>query len=422
MGSSLSQTLDEVLKVVLEVGSSKADVGFGSSSYTASKSKLRAIRLAEGLLLIGEVASIKASGSTLQALGAAFGRAPPLSVEVSGVRLRIGTGGAAAGTSTPVSLQKLPQELGGAFKRTGDLLAPEKLLARLEAEVKDVEVELVLGGRTLRVHLAALKARARPPAAGGRFSLAWHLTHDGARVELDGRAVASLGGGGGSAGAGAAFGGTAELLVLRQLLGVEVRAESTPRAHLDVDQLLALLDIAAAVEAIVAVEVGEASAPRVVTKAACGVTVTFQGTDLRLDMAEEPLLEAKCQKGSVSVPRHGTSAEFRLEPLEVRAGGGASGWVSSSEACLHTEAPDGRPDEVRATLRHCFPGAESEHFALPWRGTIELLLADPRFAPHRAWLEAARDGLESELVRPSRKRPRDEEQEGPAPRNPRARL
>jgi len=209
--------------------------------------------------------------------------------------------------------------------------------------------------------------------------------------------------------------------VLRQLLGLEVSAESTPRAHLDVDQLLALLDIAAALEAIVAVEVGEASAPRVVPKAACGVTVTFQGADLRLDMAEEPLLEAKCQKGSVSVPLHGTSADVRLEPLEVRAGGGA-GWVSSSEACLHTEAPDGRPDKVRATLRHCFPGAESEHFALPWRGTIELLLADPRFAPHRAWLEAARDGLESEHARPSRKRPRDEEEEGPAPRNPRARL
>eukprot|EP00446_Apocalathium_sp_SHHI-4_P051647 CAMPEP_0177360022 /NCGR_PEP_ID=MMETSP0368-20130122/36428_1 /TAXON_ID=447022 ORGANISM="Scrippsiella hangoei-like, Strain SHHI-4" /NCGR_SAMPLE_ID=MMETSP0368 /ASSEMBLY_ACC=CAM_ASM_000363 /LENGTH=404 /DNA_ID=CAMNT_0018822575 /DNA_START=88 /DNA_END=1299 /DNA_ORIENTATION=- len=356
MGSSLSQTLDEALKVVLEVGSSKVDVGLGSSSYTASKDKLRAIRLAEGLLLTGEVASIKASGSTLQALGAAFGRPPPLSVEVSGVRLRIGTGGAAAGTSTPVSLQKLPQELGGAFKRTGDLLAPEKLLARLEAEVKDVEVELQLGGHTLRVHLAALKARARPPAAGGRF--------------------------GGAAGVAAAAGP-----------GGERRVDAA--AHLDVDQLLALLDIAAALEAIVAVEVGEASAPRVVPKAACGVTVTFQGADLRLDMAEEPLLEAKCQKGSVSVPLHGTSADVRLEPLEVRAGGGA-GWVSSSEACLHTEAPDGRPDKVRATLRHCFPGAESEHFALPWRGTIELLLADPRFAPHRAWLEAARDGLESE--------------------------
>jgi len=413
MGNALSIKVDELLQGVLKVEHSSANVGLNTSAYHATAAKLQPQHIGNGLWLSGDVASIKVSTQTLGVVGALFGSAPLVRAEVRGVRLMIHPE-----NGSDILLQSVSHSAGPG---KGEI---EKHLAKFEVELHDVVLEIRLGGCIIRSHIDRLTALPKPtPLPFGTFS--WQVQHTELRVDVAGQRAASAGDAcvevtlgprsfADSASSASAAAPAARISIWR----VAINLDTNLRARLDFSQLLAILDLAAAAQALGSIN--GAISTEGATGPSSGVrwSVKFPDISAQLDMVGEPLLEVKCRKGCASGFAAAASLakpdqdviEVQAEQVGVRSGGAAGHWAISPRACARYEViRKVHAGAKMAILEHRmsfdlgFPTAD----VAPWQGPLELLLADPNFVPHRAWLQTMRDSF---LVR-SKKRPREELQD-----------
>lgn len=389
MGNLLASQAEEVLGMVLEKGDSKATVRADSTTYTASQRTLRPIPLGDGLHLTGGIDMIGVSTKTLAA--AAFGlfgallgapvASPPLHVEARGLRLCISA--ADAGDSGIRAEHKTERAQGSSGRSS---LRPEELkqhLNNMTVDVQDVAIELKLGGHRILASAQSLRAKSEKP---GRMLAKWQVQHSGIRVELDGRAVVR------------ASDAHASVQLAEGLRRVDVSTETNIQATLDVEQLLAVLDLAAVAAAIAEAEqLGDKLGEAYAKHPAPPFELRSNGACLRLDQfSDAPLLEANCKEFRCSsLP--GANVEIRAEPLEVRQGGAPA--VASQKMLIKVES-----EQKAFSIQHGFPAGRDGAMIQPWRGTLDYLLDDPRFAQHKGWLARARDTGSVA----ARKHPRDE--------------
>lgn len=368
---AMQEQVDRKLRRWLVGGTSAWSIGLGTTTLTAEGAGLRPVRLAEHLQVAGSIGHVKVSTKTLAAasgvLGALFGAAasPPLRVEARGVSLRIG----------PRSHSDEARAEGGECRQKA---ADEALkhLGRLTVDARDIAVELLLGGRRAVARLRTVLAE---PLPQGRALAKWAVKHSDITLELDGRTI------------GRVAAGSTEVVLAHALRRVDVSLGSDADAAVDVAELLAILDIAAALVAAAAAEASkDGDRPR-----ALGTpwSLGFRRSSARLELERQsgdPLLELSCERGSASdVP--GSKTEVHAESVQVRQGDAAA--VRSQKVSVQGTQRGG------VSIQHGFPVESDGEKALPWMGCLDFLTNDPRFADHKAWLQRARD------VAVDRKRP-----------------
>lgn len=259
-----------------------------------------------------------------------------------------------------------------------------KDIAKVTATVKDAVVELKLSDHTLSARINHMEGT---PLACGRHAAKWKIEHRGLRVELDGRPILTL------------PDAIDRVQLAEAFRRLDIELDDKINLEVSVDQLLAILDVAAS-----AVQI--ATAEQVATSAASSthmpLGIQFQGdTRLHVDMFDSPLLEAKVAKGNVSIMPSSTT-EVLLQSVEVRCGG--EGLIQSQQVRFCSANCLGPLKIV-----HGFPSKAGNSNALPWAGSVDFLLDDPRFSQHRDWLKHAK-GDGSDVIASS-KRGREEETE-----------
>eukprot|EP00931_Biecheleriopsis_adriatica_P081257 TRINITY_DN54578_c0_g1_i1.p1 TRINITY_DN54578_c0_g1~~TRINITY_DN54578_c0_g1_i1.p1 ORF type:complete len:398 (+),score=77.36 TRINITY_DN54578_c0_g1_i1:57-1250(+) len=370
MGNALGDRVDGLLKGVLEHGSSNVQVGLGNANYTTKQRKLRPIRLAEGLYLKGEFKKLLVSTKTSAALSGAVGAmlgasatSPPLNVEAEGICLLFHTDD----SSSSGTQDRTPQ--GNDAHKNSPAAPPDAMqhLKQLTVNVQDIAVELKLDGHSLRVSLQSLQAKPAPKSQ--RSSANWQVEHKGLKLELDGSAIAR------------ASDASAHLNLAPSLRRVDGSLQTEVRAHLDVEQLSALLDVAATIVAVAAAESMSISGEHKIPW-----SLKFRHTRVELSQFGDRLLELGVKEGSVScLP---TSVEVQVEPVEVKRSGTPEVVSSKFSVRVDSERSEQQPS---ISVQHSFPESFEGPGALPWAGTIDLLLDDPRFSQHKVWLQYARD-------------------------------
>lgn len=387
MGNALQTHVDKAFQNVLEGGSSNGHMKLiGKSTYTATGKDLCPRRLGEGLYLSGKVDNIKVSTQAVTAgLAVCFGEAPQVSVAIQGVYICISSDVPAETRGRAEIAKHTPKQQRDEI--SADL---QKHMANLQVHVSNVVVELNLDGHHIIAYIASAKAE---PHNRGRSAAKWQVEHRGIRLELDGNQLVNL------------SDDTVDVKIAQALRRVDVDLKTEICASLDVEQLLAVLDVVAAAEAIRIIE--ESFHQRENSDSIVGLPceVKFLNTLLKLEMNGDPLLEAKSKSGHVSINSSTQTTEILVESVEITRGGSAK--VMSDEVRICVE-PSGHGQCNRVSLAHNFPSEENGCATLPWRGTLEVLLDDPRFVHHRAWLESARDNKGIDVVNASNKRRLDE--------------
>lgn len=381
MGGAMSSKVDALLKDFLEGGESTGSINFSKSTYEARGKTIRPTHLAEGLSLAGKIDVISVSSNTIAAgfgavsklLGAQT-EAPPINVKVRGLRVCISN-------DVPSRGHGVARQQQAAQTNLHEILADvEKHIAKLTVDVQDAVLEFKLAGHILFARISHLKGT---PLARGRNACKWKIEHRGLQVELDGCPLLKV------------PDATEEVQLAEAFRRLDIELHARIPVTLSVDQLLAILDVAAAGVAIAAAEQASVSAASS-TGMPLGILLQ-QEASLELNIFDSPLLEAKCAKTNISIVPSST-AEVCLESVKVRCGGG-----------LPTESQQVRfcSDSCLEPLKilHSFT-SQGHSKALPWADAVQILLDDPRFAQHQAWLQHAKgDGID--LVAPT-KRGREE--------------
>jgi len=371
----LSEKVDELLEGVFEGGHSNVRLGLGSSHYVATGKRLCPLQLTEGLHLAGGIDKLKVSTPTFQAL---LTGSPPIDVEIEGVRILI----SADDKATDLRAQAASSSARKIAKKKADDTKRDVDVKHLSVDVKNVVVELKCGGHVIVARLASLKAT--PAKDIGRKAAKWNVAHGPLRLELDDQNIATL------------TAANANYQLAEKFRRADLDLHTMLSVCLDVDQLLAILDVAAAAEAMACIGAGteQSGATEKTRDHIAPFAVMFQSANLKLDMLGCPLLQAGCKMGNISVSP--SLHQISIASLEVTRAGSET--VESDELVI--QRTDSQPD---ALLIHGFPEQAGQSAVLPWRGTLELLLDDPRFAPHRAWLEGVRDNVGVQLTTKKRK-------------------
>jgi len=240
----------------------------------------------------------------------------------------------------------------------------EKHIAKLKVDVQNAALEFNLGGHILVARIRHLKGI---PVPQGRNAFKWKVEHRGLQLELDGCPILKF------------PDATEEVQLAEAFRRLDIELHAKVLVKLSVDQLLAILNVAATGVAIAAAEQASTS-PSSSTKIPFGIMLQ-QEASLELNIFDSPLLEAKCAKTNVSI-LPSSKAEVCLESVNVRCGGGVRTESEQVRFCF-----ENRQGPLK--LVHSFDSGGNSK-ALPWADAVQILLDDPRFSQHRAWLEHAK--------------------------------
>jgi hypothetical protein len=239
--------------------------------------------------------------------------------------------------------------------------------------------------------------------------MSWTVEYAGVMVSVDGDAIANV------------RDDTGTVEVTTSLVSVQL--SNGVESDLTVEHLLALLDVesslrTSSLEALPSVPLQEAVTTRRAldtTHMLPGINVEVGRTNVKLLGYGEQLLEITTASIIGILQHHMTALDVRLTPLDVRTGLGNQ--RASTFRISATELNPGKAPKV--TLRHDFADAGDSSFP-PWRGVLEMLAADSRFATHQQSLMAACTDLP--VAGLASKRPREDDSSDKGPSTLRRRL
>lgn len=358
MGNSLGELADQALSEYLVV-KGKVSIGLQSATYRVTDARVKPLELGSGLCLTGIVKEIEVKSNTVGAVFSALsGGSQNIAVTVRGVRLVVKQSAGEGTTQKPNSSQ---QNL-------------EQHLRKMVVKLSDVQLDVDLAGHKLN---ATIDSSDIVPHVSRSELQRWRLEHRGGRLCLAGDQIGKMQPGS----------------ISVDVTGVpQVNVGTKIAAQLDSNQVLAILDIAAALEALAACTASE-SAPCDLKDA----RLNFGEVSVQVDEFGGPLLKLMSPSSTVTIGRHNVHVE--ILPLHVTSGESAA--VSSN---LSLEIRTGIGNDW--TMQHSF---SPESFP-PWQSAVDMLLADPKFAPHKALLDKACTAIE---VKSSRKRPLEKADSSP---------
>lgn len=358
MGGQLSNLIEEALSKWFTVDSGRLNVL--KASYIADNVKLTPLAVAEGLWVTGTIASLQVSTTHVGILLSVLGNSPPVRLNASEVDLHLVT-------ECPEGVQ---------MASMSDIAPSDSLgrhLKKLLIDVTSVNVTLHLGGQLLRLQASSLQMK--PQEGSSQMLCSWQLEHRAVKLLLDHVDVGS-----------AENDSACVCLFGSPHYRVELGFKTELRVHLEDTQVLALLNVVEAVEVLAAIARNTSAVRAAVV---CQqVALTAGKASFRLGAYGEQLLIASISAATASV----TPTECRIELVRATVASGSGPEVVSDSVSVRAALPDGRPIvEHRFTL----PASDAQKSFPPWRGTVELLAADPRFVQHRSRIAVLCDGFDA---------------------------
>lgn len=378
MGNTLGEQANAALSEYLHIPDGRVELGI-RSRYHCNNAELKPVALPGGLWLTGSVAKLEVSANTVgAALGAFGGGGSSVELSAHGIRLCISD----LCPSNGGGQSSIPGPPNGKRKQGG----PQKPSKSLQAHLQKLKV--VLRGIDLKLQMAGHEFRFRSDAVrlhpvSSRSSWSFQLHHEGVKLQLGNKDVASIEDGGAK-------------LRFDDSHGATIEHAARVVSRIDADDLLAVLDTVAT---IVALAASEAAEQKVMQDSSCNASshhrifVSWTEVLTELHMFGDLILRLQCRQGDAKITP--TDSSVRFDPITVVPGTGAD----SSTAELVVQLKPG----AKVKVQHGF-GPQSVSSFPPWRPAVELIKTDERFNAHKSWLTAVTDGFEAEPMESGRKR------------------
>eukprot|EP00928_Gymnodinium_smaydae_P081324 TRINITY_DN64873_c0_g1_i1.p1 TRINITY_DN64873_c0_g1~~TRINITY_DN64873_c0_g1_i1.p1 ORF type:complete len:399 (+),score=36.34 TRINITY_DN64873_c0_g1_i1:44-1240(+) len=361
MGNSIGDLVNEALSPVFDVTHGRVQLGL-ESSYSAASLPVTPLSLGNGLWLTGQVDNLDVRVSSVKALGLVLGIAQPVQAKAHGVVLRV---------SDSASKDQEHENKLHRSRRSALFSCPSTkvrdYLKCIELEVRDISLELCIAGSVSRIRLDAFSLH-RPSITAS--SMCVSFLHKGTRFEFNDRKLGHI----------EDAKSTGKYVYANKHL--EFAIEGKIAINASIDDVRAILDMAVWLQALTVSDLVEPTCDtESLVEFVRRLVVKVNDASVELDMMGEVLIRLIGKALQADVGQFESTVQ--LKPLVVNCGGG-----TPVSADVRVKALRGRVPEIQ----HGFVDG-SGNSNVPWRSTVDLLLADPQFATHKYRLGWLRDGI-----------------------------